>query len=234
MNIRDCLFFDIEATGTKREDIIDLLYPLERKTADDAPKNYKKEESINNWIDREWEKTLQEREEFVKAGALDIDTAEIVSIAWAVGSGEIICAHSDDLGGEKEVIRSFINSWNKFKSSNRDGNSVGYNSINYDWAVLRRRMSMLGLNAWVFIQPNMNRYYGEIDLMNVAYNFGYSVGKTKGLKTLAAILGIDPLVEDVDGSDVSILSKEELIEYNKSDVYLTREIFKKFNGVYLW
>jgi len=230
MKIENCFFFDIETVGTQKEYILDLLFPLKKKTPEDAPKNYKKEESIQSWIEKQYEELLETRENFVKEGALDIDTAEIVSIAWAIGNGEIRGRSGHP---EKELLRSFITDWNTFQSKSRDGKSVGYNSINYDWAVIKRRMAILGLNSWVFIQPNMNRYYGEIDLMNVAYNFGYSAGKTKGLKILSAILGIKPLVEDVSGEDVINLTSEEILEYNMSDVYLTREIFRKFNGIYI-
>ena len=109
MRIEDAFFFDIETVGTNNVDIIDIMLPKERKTASDAPKNYKKEEAIEKWIESEWQKTMQEREDFLSTGALDIDTAVIVSVAWAVGDGDINCIYSTN---EKELLRSFIIAWN--------------------------------------------------------------------------------------------------------------------------
>ena len=226
MNIEQCFFFDIETVGTTDQGIIDLLFPEpEHKTAEDAPKNYKKEEAIQAWIEREYEKDLQAREDAVSLGALDIDTAVIKSIAWALGDEDIKCS----VGTEKEMLYDFLIDWNK---SGFNTKSVGFNTINYDWSVLMRRLAMLGLNNWLEKKPNMNRYSGEIDLMNVAYNFGYSAGTTKGLKTLIKIMDIEPLFEG-DGSMVSGMSTEELIMYNVSDVHVIRELFRKFNGIYI-
>ena len=148
----------------------------------------------------------------------------------AIGDGEIECVGSDD--NEHEVIDAFITAWNSFRAKTYGGKSVGFNSINYDWSVILRRLVMLNMNGKFIFPPNFNRYTGEMDLMNVAWNFGYAAGNIKSMKVLAKILGIKPLVEDVTGADVFNMSIEDLILYNKSDVHVTREIFNKFNGVY--
>ena len=76
IKISDVIFFDIETKGTTNKDIIDLLFPVpEKKTAEDAPSNYKKEEAIAEWIEREYIKDLEKREHATEKGALDIDTA---------------------------------------------------------------------------------------------------------------------------------------------------------------
>lgn len=226
MNIEHCFFFDIETVGTTNQRIIDALFPEPtRRSASEAPKNYKKEEAILNWIEKKYEEDIKAREDATALGALDIDTAVIKSIAWAIGDGEILCA----TGEEKDILGAFFYDWN---NSGYNVKSIGFNSINYDWAVIMRRLSMTGLNKYMEKKPNMNRYTGEIDLMNVAYNFGYAAGKTKGLKTLCKIFDIEPLVK-ADGSMVTDMTEEELILYNKSDVHVVRELFRKFNGVYI-
>jgi len=230
MDINNILFFDIETVGTKDENIIDLLFPVPtRKGAESAPKNYKKEEAILSWIEKDYEKELSKRESATRRGALDIDTAVIRSIGWAVAEEEPVVA----IGSEKEVISDFVEAWNNFSLRNQNAVSCGFNSINYDWAVIMRRLSILGLNKWLLSKPNLNRWSGEIDLMNIAWNFGYSAGSIKPMKTLARILSIEVPALDVSGADVADLSDEELVFYNRSDVIVTREIFKKFNGIYL-
>lgn len=229
-NIDKVFFFDIEAVGTKDEMIIDLLFPLpERRSMNEAPSNYKKEEAIAKWVEREYLKDLDKREKATERGALDIDTAVIRSIAWASGNGDIVCS----VGEERKVITDFLNAWSTHCNKSYGGESCGFNSINYDWSVILRRTAILGLGSYLLNRPNFNRYTGEKDLMNVAWNFGYSAGKIKSMKTLAKILGIKIPAGDVSGKDVSSLTDEELFEYNVSDVYVLREIYKKFDGIYL-
>jgi len=229
-SLSETFFFDIETVANKDEKLINVLFPaVEKKTKQDAPKNYKKEETIAKWVEDRYEKDLQERENKINRGALDIDTAIIRSIAFAVGGDTIICL----VGEEKQIIKDFLDAWNNFRKDNYRGLSCGYNSINYDWSVILRRVAIFGLAELLLYRPNMNRFTGEIDLMNLAYNFGGAAGQKKGMKTLAKILGIDIPAEGVDGSMVASLTDQELMWYNASDVHVVREIFKKFNGVYL-
>lgn len=230
MNMKDAFFFDIETVTTTDQKILDLLYPLpEKRTKKDAPKNWKDKDKIQKWIDKKREEDLSERETSIRRGALDIDSASIRSIAYAVGNEEIICT----IGSETEILKTFLEAWKNFRAHSYNGKSVGYNSINYDWSVILRRTVILGLGEYLVYRPNMNRYTGEIDLANVAYNFGFAAGKMKGMKVLSKILGIEAPAGDKDGSMVADMDDAELIKYNISDVYVIREMFKKFNGVYL-
>lgn len=227
ISIGKMMFFDIETVGTDEDRVLDLVFPHpEKPNIEDAPVNYGAE-AKENWVDRRLETLQEKREKNLRQAALDIDSAKIVSIAWAVGESDIVCA----TGEEQDILHEFCEEWNSHtaRSENR---SCGYNSINYDWSVILRRLAMLDLGHYILTPPNMNRYSGEMDLANVAYNFGYAAGKRKGLKTLAQLLNIEVPVKDVSGEDVATLDEEELIEYNKSDVHITREVFKKLNGVY--
>lgn len=230
IGMSDVFFFDIETVPNRDEELVNLLHPtVEKKTAKDAPKNYKKEETINNWIEDRYVKDLQEREDNISRGALDIDSAIIRSVAFAEGEGNII-VHT---GKEEQVLKTFLDAWNTFRADCYRGKSVGYNSLNYDWSVILRRVAVLGFKDLLPYRPNMNRYSGEIDLMNIAFNYGGAAGKRKSMKTLAKVLGIDIPAGDIDGSMTEDLTDTELMWYNVSDVYVTREIFRKFNGVYL-
>jgi len=229
-NIDNVFFFDIETVGTKDERIIDLLFPLpERRSMYKAPANYKKDEAKANWVEREYLKDIEKREKATERGALDIDTAVVRSIAWASGNNNIVCS----VGKEQQVLIDFLKAWGNHLSRAQGGVSCGFNSINYDWSVILRRIAILGLGDYLLGKPNFNRYTGEIDIMNLAWNFGYSAGKIKSMKVLAKVLGISVPAGDVSGKDVSSLTDEELFEYNVSDVYVLREIYKKFDGIYL-
>lgn len=229
-DINNYMFFDIETIGTEDKKLIKELFPMpERRSMEDAPSNYKKEEAIAKWVEREYLKDIDKRTKAINNGALDIDTAVIRSIAWAVGNEAIECV----IGDERTVLLAFLDAWSTFRSKTYKGLSCGFNSINYDWSVILRRTAVLGMGDYLLTRPNMNRYSGEVDLINIAYNFGYSAGKIKSMKTLAKVLKITIPAGDVSGKDVKHLTDEELFEYNVSDVYITREIFKKFNGVYL-
>lgn len=229
-DINSTLFFDIETIGTKDEKILELIYPMpERKETTDAPRNYKNEETILKWIESEYIKDLDKRTKAVEKAALDQDSAIIRSIAWAIGENPVRCI----VGDESIVLRHFLKVWGEFKSGNYDAVSCGYNSVNYDWSVILRRIVANNFGDFLLFRPNMNRFSGEIDLMALAFNHGYAAGKKKSMKTLAKLLGIKVPAGDVTGADVATLTSKELLEYNVSDVTVIREIFKKFNGVYL-
>lgn len=227
INIETIMFFDIETVDVEDESIIEAVHPLpEMPTPEDAPVHYG-EEAAANYPERRYKELLAKREKDLNSLALDIDTAQIRSIGWASGENKIKVA----VGEEEDILKEFCEAWNRH--STKHGNkSCGFNSINYDWSVVLRRLAVLERPHYILSVPNMNRFSGEMDLMNIAYNFGYTAGGRKGLKTLAGVLGIEIPTKEVSGADVASLSDRELIEYNKSDVHITREIFKKFNGIY--
>ena len=223
-SINNILFFDVEAVPTKDEVAMAVVFPMpSMPTPDDAPINYGEEARLK-WVTKEYDKRLEKRERSLRSAALDIDSAVVRSIAFAVGDGEIEFL----IGDEGEILEQFSQHWNQVRKDG--GVSCGFNSINYDWSLILRRFVANGIDP--LYPPNMNRYSGEIDLFNIASNFGYAAGRNKGLKDLAKLFGIEPLVEGMDGSMVDGMSVEDLELYNKSDVHLTREVFKKMNGVY--
>jgi len=223
-SINNILFFDVEAVPTKDGKTLEVVFPMPLvPTPNDAPINYGEEARLK-WVTKEYDKRLKKRERSLRSAALDIDSAVIRSIAFAVGEGEIEFL----IGDEGKILEEFSQHWNKIKIEG--GTSCGFNSINYDWSLILRRFVANGIDP--MYTPNMNRYSGEIDLFNIASNFGYAAGRNKGLKDLAKLFGIEALAEGMDGSMVDAMSDEDLELYNKSDVHLTREIFKKMNGVY--
>lgn len=154
----------------------------------------------------------------------------IVAMGWAIG-GQDEQSTIVDLSKEPDLQERLI--LTAFWSLARQhGPVVGYNITGFDLNVIRARSAILG------IQPTRN--YADvkpwdqsaiIDLMLSRFPKG---GAMK-LKALARLYGIEPPAGDCDGSQVEELARtdpEKLGEYVRSDVWLVRELHRKWMGYF--
>lgn len=199
------LFFDIE-TQAAAEALAFMPTP-------EAPGNLKDPAKIAAAIE-------EKKQEQIDRAALDPDYGKLLSIGYAY--------HEDDdvivkIADEVTLLECF---WEAFVACN--GRAVGYNIIGFDLPYLMRRSLAMKVN--VPIVPFLAKYRTEpvTDLMGILYNWD----RAKSLKLVAKLYGLEVLAEGVDGSQVSTLKPDQLALYQKSDVYLVQQLFKRMNGVY--
>lgn len=105
---------------------------------------------------------------------------------------------------------------------------IGFNILGYDLPVIFVRSMMLGIKPTRQID---RRPWGKdcIDLFDARR---YTAGGG-GLKHLAECYGIENLTPEVDGSQVKDLDPKTIAKYVRSDVHLTRELYKLYKGFFV-
>jgi predicted PolB exonuclease-like 3'-5' exonuclease len=184
-----------------------------------APKNLKDPDKIEAAV-------TEKLEEIVNNAGLDPDLCSIRTIAYALGlNGEVKVDIVNKKRKEADVINDF---WEAFARCS--GNSVGYNIIAFDFPIVLRRSFDLGLK--VPFLPNLIRYRNEptTDLMQILSGWDWKFSKK--LKWICKRYGIPVPAGDDDGSMVSEMSDKQLKIYAESDVTITRELYRRMNGIY--
>ena len=149
----------------------------------------------------------------------------IAAVGWAIGNGE---THSVIVYPEMEV-EALATIWD-LVSIHRP--IVGFNILGFDLNVIKVRSCLLGVepSCWLSDSPYGNR--DVVDLMLARFGKG---GKAKKLKELARLYGIPVPAGDCDGSQVEALlasDSNKVGEYVRSDVEITRELHRKWAGVF--
>lgn len=149
----------------------------------------------------------------------------IVAIGWAVDNGDPQEIHGDD---EVAMLSAF---WRQVAACKQ---VCGYNISGFDLNVIYARSIILDVKP---TRKFDSRPWGAdvVDLMKVRFGGGGFGGKSLKLKTLAACYGIPVPAEDVDGSqvlDLYLNDQAKLALYVKSDVWITRELHRRFKGTF--
>lgn len=151
----------------------------------------------------------------------------IVAIGIAVGDEppRTFLSHEVTKLSEVDLLRQF---WTEV--SKNPGPVVGFNVINFDLAAILVRSVLLGVR--VSRRFDLTPWkYDVIDLM--VRRFGR--GKAMPMKQLARLYGINNGAEGVDGSQVLDLwlnDPEGLCQYLASDIMITRELFRRWEGAF--
>lgn len=185
-----------------------------------APANYKDEQKIKEYVE-------QKKKDQVAKIALDPDYAAVRSIGWAFDSDKVIVRTSDGCQSPLEYERL----WNITKDICAPAVIVGWNLLGFDIPFLMRRCMYHGI-PWPTWLCNLRRYQTRpyLDLMQVYSNWG--AFPYISLKQAAKLHGIEIPAGDKDGSMVATMTEQELIEYQKSDIIITRELYHKMKGIY--
>jgi hypothetical protein len=110
---------------------------------------------------------------------------------------------------------------------------VGYNLLGFDLQVIRARSVLLGVEPSRTIDDSPWSKRDIADLMLNRFGRGGIGGRPMKLKQLAKLYGIPVPAGDVDGSQVQRLlaeDPEKLGEYVRSDVHISRELHRKWQG----
>lgn len=162
----------------------------------------------------------------VKTCSVTPEFCRIVAIGLAVGDGDVHAILCPTIDEERDALALF---WDFVRRVR--GPLVGYNILGFDLPVILTRSALLRV---VPSKPlgNLRPWDKDaIDLMERRF-------KTRGaakLKDLAKWLGLPVDAEGVDGSQVAELARTDpakLAEYVKSDVALTRRLFKFWSGYF--
>jgi hypothetical protein len=155
----------------------------------------------------------------------------IAAMGWAFADGDqpqSIVAVDPDFQAQEILERKLLESfWEMAASCER---IVGFNVIGFDLPVIFVRSMLLGITATRRI--DLRPWGGDVvDLMERRF----AKSKAMKLKELARLYGMQIPAGDVDGSQVAELAEVDpakLDEYVKSDVTITRELFRLYEGYF--
>ena len=165
----------------------------------------------------------------IKLLSVTPEYCQVVAIGMAIGDGEVetFVTQGAPCLSEVTLLEAF---WSTIADRSP---LIGYKVLTFDLPVIFFRSALLDVIPSGLI--DMSPYGGDvIDLANA--RFGRQIPKGFGLKRLCQLCGIDVPAEGVDGSQVNSLYEagetEKLAEYCASDVVITRELHRKWSGLF--
>jgi hypothetical protein len=153
----------------------------------------------------------------------------IAAFGWAIGSGEVeslTCGvHAEcDTADERTLLEAF---WSLVTTQRP---LIGFNIVGFDLRVIFVRSALLGVTPSRLLDM---KPWGKdvIDLMEARFNRSQAMG----LKKLAPLYGIEVPAGDCEGSQVAGLMETDprkVGDYVRSDVTITRELYRCFCGYF--
>lgn len=209
-------YLDIETLPSQLPEVA-ALFRAEVK----PPATFKKPESIAEWMAANADQAAADA--LVKT-SFDPGFGHVCTIAWAVDDGDIDVAHAVTVDQERDVLRAFFGSLDKYHSTK----FVGHFINGFDVRFLLCRAVVLGVPVPHAIPRDPKPWDARtFDTMTA-----WSGAKgTISLDRLAAVLGIAGKT-GFDGSMVAQAWKdghhETIIEYCRDDVRIVRDIHRRF------
>jgi hypothetical protein len=218
---------------------------IERAEKDPAAK-----EHLENTLKAELKTS---REEALEKAPLDPDLGMIRAIGLASGDGPInvTVANENPAGDLLQVFggvdgaevypmeayyaggveaEKFIIEWFWEEAERHRLQLVGANILNFDLPFLLRRSMDLGIKVPVKLELRRFQVEPICDTMQILSHWG--AFRYKSLKFMCLRYGIEIPMPDVDGSMVQDMDDPTLAQYTASDVWCTRELWKKMDGIY--
>lgn len=217
------VFFDIETIPAQPEAATIAAIALNIQ----APAAMSKPETIDAWHKGEG-KYAGEKEALIqetyRKTALDGGKGEIISIAWAIEDGQILCV-SRSLGeSERDMLAFFFGALRKSLTM-RPPFFVGHNIGGFDLKFLYHRAVILGVNPGFDLGQWGRHGSNFFDTMLAWAGWGNRIS----LDNLCAALGMPGKPDDIDGSKVWDFVKAgnvaRVAEYNRDDVAKIRTIY---------
>ncbi|WP_241608916.1 hypothetical protein [Rosenbergiella australiborealis] len=207
---------------------------VKQKIADNitAPGQYKKAESIKEWLDANRESAAEE--EWRKT-SFDGGMGQICCISAAINDSEVKTFYSKDwANGEAGLIADFFSFLNESYEPSRmiPPVFVGHNVSDFDLRFVFQRAVVLGIKPPKFVPFNVRSWDKSIfDTMSEWAGYGKRVSLSK----LCDVLGLDEkgseIGEEIDGSKVWDFVRDGKIDqvasYCAGDVNRVRNIHKK-------
>lgn len=223
------IFLDIETLPTSNQVIRDRV-----SAGVTAPGNYKKPESIAEWMATEGEKAKQEA---INKTALDGTWGEVLMIGLAVADGPVnvlkrASSEADLLTGFGETLNRLCSEETATGNWQHSAVYVGHNLQDFDLRFLWQRSKVLGVKLPFKLpvgKPNYNQGPFVYDTMKEWAGYNGRIKQTD----LELAFGI-PRTDDITGADVARMYAEgklDVIENHcRQDVENMRTIYRRMNG----
>ena len=213
------LYWDIE-TSPKAGSPADYIEKVK------APASYKKQESIDKWIEQNAESAS---EEMHRKTSINPEDGSILCIAYAIDDKpvEVLTVKEafNDLA-EAEVLVDFFNMIDTLN----EPVFIGHNLKGFDLPFVMKRSMILGYPPPRPLHEAWSRRYSDIvyDTMEKWSGWGKFIGQTR----LGEVLKIDhtDLMTGAEVYDKIYDGKiDDVAEYCKGDVEFVRKIYRKMN-----
>lgn len=221
------IFLDIETIPSQDE-------AFKQKIADSitAPGQYKKPESIKEWLDANRESAAEE--EWRKT-SFDGGRGQICVISVAAGDSPVETFYSEDwANSEPQIIAGLFDFLNRNYDPSRNipPTFIGHNIVEFDLRFIFQRAAVLGIAPPRFI-PFSARPWDK-SVFDTMVQWAGHKGKVK-LDKLCEVLNLprkgSEIGEEIDGSMVWDFVRDgkiaQVARYCEGDVDRVREIFKR-------
>lgn len=210
------IYLDIETIPTQDAAEIDAI-----KAGITAPAQYKKPDSIAEWLAENRDKVAAET---IAKTSFDPARGHICTIAWAKDDGEIQCFHAQSVDQEAQVLQSFFDDLDPYHVTTFAGHYIG----GFDLRFILCRAVVLGVKIPKCIPRDPKPWAGTVfDTMTAWAGAKGTISQDN----LARALGLAGK-GNFDGSMVAAAwesgDHQTIIDYCKADCATVREIHRKF------
>ncbi len=215
------LYFDMETIPDQRPDAM-----AECIANVSAPARYKKPESIDKWMEENAEEAGAEA--YQKLGLNGI-SGEICSLSWAVDDADVRGHIRLPGESEEELIDAFFaDVRSELDHDHTRLCWVGHNIIDFDLRFLKQRCIVNGIHPPILLPADARHGTVVFDTMKAWGGWKGFVSQDALCKALG-IAGKSVM----HGSEVCGAYQngrhEEILEYNKDDVRIVREIYRRMS-----
>ncbi|WP_334320407.1 ribonuclease H-like domain-containing protein [Gilliamella apicola] len=214
------IYFDIETIPTQSEHLKNHV-----QTNLTPPANYKKQETIDAWIE-------ENRDLAYRKTALNGGFGQIVCIGYAINDNDVRTIYFDDWAtSESDILKTFFNELIECYRPSADitPHFIGHNIENFDLRFIYQRAIVLGIKPPSFLPLN-SKSYNNMYIFDTMTEWA---GKRNyvSLNEVCLSLGIPTKGDEIDGSKVwDFVQAGELkrvAEYCADDVEKVRAIYKR-------
>lgn len=211
------IFFDIETLSTNDESVIEEL----RKSIT-APAQYKKQDSINKWMEENAEDQLKE---LVAKTSFDGMYGRVACIAWALDDGKIM--HTTKEMNERECLHMFFDYLDDVLTI--DESLCGHNIAGFDLPFLKHRAIINKIKPPITLLNAMSAKPWDNVIQDTMLLWSTDKHRRGSMDRLCRAFGIKGK-EGFDGSMVAEtwpINPQKVIDYCCDDIHRTREIYKR-------
>lgn len=217
------IFFDIETIPCQTPGIKD-----EFSAAVTAPAQYKKPESIAEWLKENRE---TEAESAWLKTSFDGGLGQVVCISWALDEGDTRCLSAPDLSRQSEsaLLEVFFSDMQKLYSTGGTRPVlIGHNHVGFDLPFLLKRCFIHNVKPPMWWPRNPKPWADSVQDTMLLWDATQRAGGS--MDRICRLLGI-PGKGDISGADVWPMVRDgridEVAEYCRADVERTRAMYKR-------
>jgi hypothetical protein len=211
------IYLDIETLPTQDESII-----AEFRKSITVPATYKKQESIDKWMDENAEDQLKE---LVAKTSFDGLYGRIACIAWALDDGKIM--HTTKEMNERECLHMFFDYLDDVLKI--DESLCGHNIAVFDLTFLKHRAIINNIKPPIMLLKAMSAKPWDNVIQDTMLLWSTDKHRRGSMDRLCRAFGIKGK-EGFDGSMVAEtwpVDPQKVIDYCCDDIRRTREIYKR-------